>query len=201
MKDCLLKIKGIKSSGYQLDTAYRFRPIPDISPHYKWVLTQELGFLAFSLGLGNIECGRKNYAWLNTISPFTLILHFMHVQPCLGVPMVPARSVVIHSCLWVVLGSVRLVCSRLLLAQRAACSAKLGESCTPASTKREHPSWTTVPWLGSATASSTVCMKSCILWSARQERETAFVALKLRIAEIAPGLQCWHWCSPAVQAP
>lgn len=33
-----LEIIGTRPSGYQLDTAHRFRPIPALSSHYKWVL-------------------------------------------------------------------------------------------------------------------------------------------------------------------
>ena len=119
-----------------------------------------------------MECGKKLYNWLNVIFLITLILHFIPVQSFSQVVTLPPRLLVIHSCIWaaVLLGSVELVCCRLLFAQRAARAAKHGESCTPASTKKEHASWTTVPWLESVASSYAACKMSCTPWSARQER-------------------------------
>lgn len=147
------------------------------------------------------------YTCLSACS-LVIILHFIHVQSFSWAVTLPPRLLEIHSCIWaaVWLGSVKSVCCRLLFAQRAARAVKWGESITPVGTKKEHASWTTVPWPESAAPSYTVCKKSCTLWSARWERgKNCSYHVEAKTTETAAGLSssqlwCWHQCSLKITA-
>lgn len=168
----------MRPSGYQLDIAKSYSQVQTYSSScltLEMSISIRIRFASSQTWLPhNPECGKKLHTWLNAGSLVILIFHFINVHSFSQAVTLPPRLLVIHSRIWavVLLGSVKLVCCRLLFAQRTACPAKMGDSCTLVSMKKEHASWTTVPWLELVIPSYTVCKKSCTLWSATQERET-----------------------------